>query len=648
MEIVDSAGRRFCLEKELFRGGEGSIHPIAGNTTLLAKLYHRAIGPLKQAKLAAMAHSSREALLRVAAWPSATLHAVAGGPVVGFMMPRFDGARSELHQLYTPASRKVIFRRADWAFLIHAARNVAAAVDTVHEAGHVIGDVNQRNFVVGGEGTVKVLDCDSFQIRDQGRTFFCEVGMPEFTPPELQGRPLAGIERVPNHDAFGLAVLCFQLLFMGRHPFAGRFHGTGEMPIERAISESRFAFGRNARSRLMEPPPGMVPFAALPSDIAALFEGAFGGESSRPAARQWVTALDAARRELTACTVEPIHKYHRAQGECFWCRLERGSGVFFFIGEVPSVSISTFDLSKVWAEITLATVLSYEPPARPTFQFAGSPVAPELGQRRRTARFAQFGAAAGLLGLALFFGNWAPLIVPLMVVVMLCPMPGRAERRRRVRKLRDAQRAWRYAYARGEKELSIDPLKRKRTELDQVRHEYEMTDRQKQEELAALAANAKQSQLQRYLERQFIRDHRIADIGLGRKGTLANWGIVTAADVTFGTLRAVQGFGPVLRSKMMAWRAQVEARFVFDSRHAIPPSDLSALEYRWMRRKRELEVRLSAGAAEAHRLNATITRRRESILPELDPVAREWAQAAADVDAINRAISPRKYGRASA
>lgn len=51
--------------------------------------------------------------------------------------------------------------------------------------------------------------------------FHCDVGVPLWTPPELQGRDFRGLTRTKNHDRFGLAVLMFQLLFMGRHPFAG-------------------------------------------------------------------------------------------------------------------------------------------------------------------------------------------------------------------------------------------------------------------------------------------------------------------------------------------------------------------------------------------------------------------------------------------
>ncbi len=49
---------------------------------------------------------------------------------------------------------------------------------------------------------------------------------------------------------FGLAVLLFQLLFLGRHPFSGVFGGRGEMTVVRAVSECRFAYaGRRDMGR---------------------------------------------------------------------------------------------------------------------------------------------------------------------------------------------------------------------------------------------------------------------------------------------------------------------------------------------------------------------------------------------------------------
>ena len=82
---------------------------------------------------------------------------------------------------------------------------------------------------------MRLIGCDSFQITAGGRCFTCDVGVPMFTPPELQERSLTGVIRSENHDNFGLAVVIFQVLFMGSHPFAGRRPGGGDMPIEQAI-----------------------------------------------------------------------------------------------------------------------------------------------------------------------------------------------------------------------------------------------------------------------------------------------------------------------------------------------------------------------------------------------------------------------------
>lgn len=641
MELFDSAGRQLRIEQECFRGGEGTIHAVAGHPDLFAKLYHSSIDSAKQAKLAAMTTTANEALLRVAAWPAATLHAGAGGRMVGFVMPRFDGRRSELHDLYRPGTRKQMFRHADWAFLLHAGRNVAAAVATVHAAGHVIGDVNQRNFIVAADATVKVLDCDSFQIRGAGRIFHCPVGVPEFTPPELQNRVLDGIERTPDHDAFGLAVLVFQLLFMGRHPFAGRYVGAGEMPIERAIAEGRFAFGRNGRSRLMEPPPNMVTFESLPPRLATLFEAAFGGGGARPSANHWTGALDAAQAELRVCGVEPMHKYYRALRECFWCRLERGAGVYFFIGSIAA-PLSTFDIGKLWADVIAATGLPYEAPVRPTFHVTGAAIPVALSVRRRMAIVAKIIGVLALGGLAVTSPDWIVIVIAAIVVVGLVPLPGAAERRQRRRRFHETERSWRDAYKAAENALSVEPLLRKRLDLQRLKTAYESADAEKQRELAKMMQNAREIQLEHFLERRLIRSENIPDIGPKRKATLAAWGIETAADVTWQSVRSVQGFGPALQSRLLGWRAHIESQFVFDAKQAIPRQDLDAVEYRWRRRKSDLQQQLRTGADEVRRLNSAIRQRRLSVAKELEPAARRWAQARADLDVVDAAFCLRR------
>jgi len=157
--------------------------------------------------------------------------------------------------------------------------------------------------------------------------------------------------------------------------------------------------------------------------------------------------------------------------------------------------------------------------------------------------------------------------------------------------------------------------------------------------LQEMTQNARAIQLQRYLQQQLIRSHPISDIGPKRKATLAMWGIATAADVTVYSLTPVQGFGPTLKAKLLVWRSVLEQRFVFNAKEAIPKADRDAFEYRWQRRKIDLEQQLRAGAEHARRINASIRQRRAKVAKTLEGPASDWAQARADLDAIDLALT---------
>ncbi|MEP6869431.1 MAG: hypothetical protein ABJA20_13025 [Novosphingobium sp.] len=153
--------------------------------------------------------------------------------------------------------------------------------------------------------------------------------MAEYTPSELHGQRLDGTVRTPNHDAFGLAVVIFQLLFMGRHPFMERYAG-GEMPIEKAIAEHRFAYSKQ-RSTGMSPPPGACQISDFPTFIGNAFEAAFSpNATSRPTALQWVKTLEALEGSLTKCGSNPMHFYPSAATKCVWCRMEQQLQILLF------------------------------------------------------------------------------------------------------------------------------------------------------------------------------------------------------------------------------------------------------------------------------------------------------------------------------
>src|SRR5262245_31818202 len=198
-EIV-RLGRRIGI------GAEGAVHEIQGRGDLVAKIYHEAPPPEKAEKLVVLARLGAERLFKLSAWPVDVLRDAPGGSVVGFVMKKISGAE-EVHALHSPKSRLQKFPEASWAFLIYVAANIARAVAAIHEHGLVIGDLNPKNILVTRKATVYLLDVDSFQVSADGKTYRCEGGFPEYTPPELQGVAFRDVDRGQGHDCFGLAVV---------------------------------------------------------------------------------------------------------------------------------------------------------------------------------------------------------------------------------------------------------------------------------------------------------------------------------------------------------------------------------------------------------------------------------------------------------
>lgn len=405
MDLFDSTGRRVPLGQKIGSGGEGAVYevPILGSD-LVAKVYHGEISHEKQAKLQGMAAGNDESLRRIAAWPTATLHARADGPIRGFVMPKVAGYEP-IHHLYGPSHRKQRFPNADWAFLVNTARNVAAAFEAIHAHGHVIGDVNPNLVYVANSTIVKLIDCDSFQVAADGKHYRCEVGVPHFTPPELQAHTsFRGVHRTRNHDNFGLALLIFHVLMMGRHPFSGVFAGKGDMPLETAIAQFRYAFGQNAAAKSMSPPPNSVTTAILPGDVTLLFERAFtepGAQADRrPHPREWVRALESLKGQLRACGQESIHRYFGGLSGCPWCAQEQQAGIYFFIGLVSaSASSSVFNIGLTWARIAAVEA----PTPAPAVDFSKiqptpKPLPPELAQAQMGAVFKRILAAVVVIG----------------------------------------------------------------------------------------------------------------------------------------------------------------------------------------------------------------------------------------------------------
>ncbi|WP_155888400.1 helix-hairpin-helix domain-containing protein [Cupriavidus sp. WS] len=645
MELYDGQGRRISLGRVLGRGGEGSVHEVPSiSPHLVAKVYHEAISPEKQAKLRAMVSRADERLRDIAAWPTQTLHPAVNGPVRGFLMPKAAQAEP-LHHLYGPGQRKQQFPSADWAFLVNTARNVASAFATVHGAGCVIGDVNPNSVFVSRNTLTRLIDCDSFQIPNGRSPFLCEVGVPNFTPPELQGLPsFKNVQRTPNHDNFGLALLVFHLLMMGRHPFSGRYSGSGDMPQEKAIKEFRYAFSAPAGRRGMLPPPNTVGPEILPPTVAAMFEQAFteGGAhaSGRPTAQNWIAALDGLKHQLRTCGNEAVHKFHGGLSGCPWCELEQRAGIVFFIGFITGTSSSaastpSFDIHRVWAAIL--AVPTPGTAAAPVFASPGNLTPKPLpADQRRTKswrKIRRWSAVPVFVACVAIYPHLWFFAVILAGFLFFSGTSHLRERELRKSALDDAKRVASAAWSQWTNIATDKAFQDELAELKQTRTEFEELANRFANDKQRLHANARELQLRKHLERYFISNFDIPGIGPTRKSTLASFGIESAADVSWNRIRAIKGFGERLTRELVDWRKKMESRFVFDASKGIDPADVAALQQRYAQHKRQLEAQLSSGPERLKKARQKIEQQRSVIREMVLNASLRVAQAEIDFKA---------------
>jgi len=309
-------------------GGEGSVYPIAEDQYLVAKVYHQ-ITDERIYKLAAMLANPPDDPMAgkhtSIAWPVDLLFTTDSNPhVVGYLMPRVSDMRP-VFDFYNPKTRRQHCPHFNYSYLYRAGRNLASAVHALHTRGYVIGDVNESNILVSDTTLVTLVDTDSFQVPDAKHNCIwrCPVGKAEFTPPELQGRKFADVDRMPEHDLFGLGVMIFQMLMEGQHPFAGKFQGLGDPPpVEQRISSGHFPHGRNGNAPY-DPPPSGLPFATLNPSLQQLFRQCFvdghRNPKARPDAQTWRYALQGAEDSMKRCSTNDQHFYSGHLGECPWC-----------------------------------------------------------------------------------------------------------------------------------------------------------------------------------------------------------------------------------------------------------------------------------------------------------------------------------------
>jgi DNA-binding helix-hairpin-helix protein with protein kinase domain len=633
--LVDQNGVPVRLGRQIGRtGGEGNVYSVDSHAGAVAKIYHRLPVENKVAKLRYLARRSTPELKKCAAWPLLTISDERGQPR-GFLMPAVSG--KEIHHLFGTRDRVVDFPGKNWDFLINTARNSAVAFDIVHATGAVIGDVNEGNVLVQANGFIALIDCDSYQISNGTTSWTCDVGVDMWTPPELQGQNFRGLVRTTNHDLFGLALLIFKLLFMGRHPYAGVPLDGADNLLEDAIRKRLYAYSPLANTYGVRAPQFTFPVASLPEPYGPMFEMAFRLNVPRPTAKDWVQALDLLHQTVIRCSRDTSHSYPKFLSRCPWCEIAAAGGPLFFVSiDVVRIGPLGDDAAVIWAAISRIQCLRLLPKMAKDFSVPAVSPAPLPANAQGTRPVFVCGLVLYAIALLLLLAGaiFPALITAVFATGMVCEGRGTpefvGEKKRRQAAVAQVERDITSTSA------QLDDLVKKYkaefeakvSELKQAYQRYSGLERERQTEMQRLERDKQQLQLNDFLRGQLISRAKIPGIGDVRKHRLLSFGIGSALDLR-RNLR-IPGFGPTNMSHLLNWRATCEARFRFEPNQPIPPIEIQRLNLKIATLRTDLSSTLQAGPNTLTSLSAGAQGRYLQLTGQLEIAVRRRAQAQVD------------------
>jgi DNA-binding helix-hairpin-helix protein with protein kinase domain len=626
------------VAKPIGIGGEGKVHRVAneGKNNLVAKIYNKYPDRDHQRKLKKMVSMRDPNLLESSAWPDDLLIDSATGEICGFTMQEVVDSEP-LHHFYSPSWRKLNQPYSSWENLLQLTSNLAAVFSIAHSKGIVIGDVNPNSVRVRKNGRVVLIDADSFQISSGSEVFRCRVGVPSFTAPELLAvnKPFDSIQREHNHDLFGLSLLIFHVLFMGRHPFAGVFSGAGDTPIESHIKDFRYAYSADSAQRGLSPPPlSISPNSVASKNIVNLFQNDFtqiGAIKGRTKAGEWFDALSLQRKRLNRCRTNHNHVFDSSISACVWCRLET-KGVVFFLAQPSSSQTSPSSSVGKALDITDLHPTKIEELARdkvlrlsrhklvcPIAKSAICPARHSLTDSEKRAIltrsvFRLFTICAVFVSLALAQSSvfWLT-VVTLILGFSYTPRRLRAVILGYKSELSQVIADLAADKADASKLLSANNLVDLAASVESSWKTIAELQKKYDQEVSIELVRLREQHVDSFLRSHLISDASIYGIGPGRSSTLASYGIETAADLSSYRLHSISGFGPVLVSALLSWRQDLLKRYTSPPNSVLSRTCKQTLLSKYMpvRRKAGEDIMRSCELYE-HRFNDT-TKKLESL-----------------------------------
>src|SRR5579862_4095559 len=227
--LTGAAPLRALVGKRLGAGGEGAVYQDASRPDYVLKIMHAPTAQ-SEAKTRAMLASPPAAQvgqyqgqdLVQLAWPQELL-TDGQGSYIGFSMRYLDMSLTVgLTVWMIPRERRLNQLSEDDRLRVHLAANLASVTDYVNQAGHALIDLKPLNILAYRQGGyVCLVDCDGFRIQSNGVVFPASAYTPDYLAPEYQTVSFTADRCGEEQDWFALAVIVYELLDNGIHPFHG-------------------------------------------------------------------------------------------------------------------------------------------------------------------------------------------------------------------------------------------------------------------------------------------------------------------------------------------------------------------------------------------------------------------------------------------
>jgi serine/threonine protein kinase len=327
-EIFPIKGKKIEIHSSLLElvgtGGVAKVFKRRDSDAVALKIYHspaaidwkkieyQILNPIER-------HENKINKLKGFAWPLSIVWS--NGKKVGIVLPYYDADYwiSLDNWVEGRLLRNLSYENQSLSYRILILRNLAHKLAYAHAAKCSVIDLRPSNILVHNNSCdVCLIDCDSFRLEPKHEAVFpgSHVSAGYISPEALRTAldiPLLN----ENQDRYAYAVIAFQVLNYGIHPFQGILR-QGRRDAETNDQKARlglYAYKQpdvknNNRSPVISPLPQSV-HNAWPTDLRNLLDQALTKEA-RPTLRDWKRYFDRVIREklLSRCDKHPSEVRH--------------------------------------------------------------------------------------------------------------------------------------------------------------------------------------------------------------------------------------------------------------------------------------------------------------------------------------------------